>query len=83
MSYTKKSEIADKRKVLMIEPKSANPHDINTWSDKQIALAGAWSKHEIDSQRDPYTLAYDWVPGWTGDLTPMQINTMVRNYYDS
>jgi hypothetical protein len=73
----------DTRKVLSVGNKPTNARDIKTWSGEQIRLAGAWSKHEVDSIFDPLTAPYNWVPDWTGDLDPLEVNTLVRNYYRS
>lgn len=70
------------RKVLNVGSMPKDVYDINSWSTEQIRLAGAWSKHEVDSMFDPFTAAYDWVPGWTGDLSAMDVNILVRSYYN-
>lgn len=70
------------RKVLSVGEKPADVYDINTWSKEQIRLAGAWSKHEVDSMWDKYTMPYDWVPDWIGNLDPLQVNQLVRSYYN-
>ena len=56
----------DNRKVLSVGALPADVYDINTWSNEQIRLAGAWSKHEVDSWYDKLTMPYDWVPDWIG-----------------
>lgn len=73
---------SDRRQVLNVGDMPADVYDINTWSQEQIRLAGAWSKHEVDSWSDSFTAPYDWVPGWTGHLDPIEINLMVRSYYN-
>ena len=72
----------DNRKVLNVGTLPADVYDINTWSDKQIRLAGAWSKHEVDSWYDKLTMPYDWVPDWIGELDPLEVNQLVRSYYN-
>ena len=72
----------DDRKVLNVGEKPADVYDINTWSKEQIRLAGAWSKHEVDSWYDEFTRPYNWVPGWIDDLDPLEVNQMVRSYYN-
>jgi hypothetical protein len=71
------------RNILSRGPKPTNVRDLTTWSAEQIRLAGAWSKHELDSIFDPFTAPYDWEPDWTGDIDPMEVNTLVSNYYRS
>ena len=73
--------IKNTRKVLSVGAKPADVYDINTWSKDQIRLAGAWSKHECDSYYDKHTAPYDWVPDWTGNLNPFEVNEMVHSYY--
>jgi hypothetical protein len=71
----------DTRTVLSRGPIPADVTDISTWSAEQIRLAGAWSKHEVDSWYDPLTAAYDWVPDWIGHLDALEVNQLVRSYY--
>lgn len=51
----------------------ANPFDLETWTYEQIRLAGAWSKHEIESYFDPLCCPYDWKPAWAEGIPAVQV----------
>lgn len=64
------------RAVLHVGPKPKNPRDPKTWTPKQVVMAASWAKHEIQARTDVWCEPYDWVPGWTGNLTTDEIHQL-------
>jgi hypothetical protein len=62
-------------------PVPKNPRDIELWNSRQVRLAGAWSKHEVEAESDPLCAPYGWVPDWIGDMTAREVNAAVCAHY--
>lgn len=71
------------QKKLNCGPIPSNPRDIGEWTKEQIRAAGPWSKHEVESTYDELCAPYDWVPDWIGDMSPLEVNRMIADYYDT
>jgi len=69
------------RESFMVDEQPSNVMDLKTWTPKQVALAGAWAKHEIQHRTDKLCEPYPWTPAWTGLLNADTIYDLVQNHY--